>query len=827
MIANRLHLAFAVLTCLGGLVIASGTESETIPAIAVFFSIFGWLFVDWLKLFALPPLAAYAAMGVASVYCVSDFIDWDAPGNHQMTTVALLLVCVQAVLMLQEKSVRIFEQLGVFCLLELVVAAVFNNAINYAMLLVPICAAQAWALSLLSVAWAAEGIEGSELLLASDPNSEEGNPAETEEGRAWESIQIKASDPTASILRTGLRLPRVVIVTLTPAIMIVAAFFFYAIPRITDAAKVTQQGNTLVGFSDEVRLEQLGQMGHNSTIAARVILSHRSTGNIYQPVGGLYLRGAVLETYHASRSPGRESSVWSTSRGNHIAQLGAVPHEFTPETLAPTDSGKTLLSDPVTVQVTCEATRTPALFAIAPYHQHGNKTHRANAELLHQSQRSTLSRPEEIAPYPRVSYSFGTHAFHDGVQTDVIAPGVAWEIPDTDRLQRSLNHQWNRYLRDALQFDEDLMPSLARVAESLATASADEPENRLELAKTLEQHFSISEGYTYTLNLNASPVSGMDPIEQFVSIDRRGHCQYYASALVMMLRSQGIPARIVVGYFTDEYSPISDHFVVRQSHAHAWVEALIDRKHFSKRNLPWGQPESDQYWIRLDPTPESQMMPDQAGRVGQVMDLAQNMWNQYVVDMDASKQESSFMGGKDENLMQQNYSRWIDRARIAISRFQAGDRRGGLSNGGSWVRDLLFSWPVAWLGMGLVMILLLTLTRWRPSRWLKKRFPRLQRSPTQRPSIDFYAETLDQLERVGQSRSPSQTPAELLALPENQPLQKPLSLLTDAFYRSRFGRSSDGAASDPNGIPNGAPQVEQALAELTRDVNAMMAKKDE
>ena len=121
----RLKLYFAILSCLGGLVLASGERTELIPVVAVFFAVFGFVFVDWLQLFALPSAFAYLLMGIAAAYCVSDFWNLQTPGNQQMLSVAQLLVFVQAILMLQKKSPRIFEQLGVFCLLELVVAAEF------------------------------------------------------------------------------------------------------------------------------------------------------------------------------------------------------------------------------------------------------------------------------------------------------------------------------------------------------------------------------------------------------------------------------------------------------------------------------------------------------------------------------------------------------------------------------------------------------------------------------------------------------------------------------------------------------------------------------
>ena len=156
---DRLKLYFAILTCLGGLVLASGEGAELIPVVAVFFAVFGYVFVDWLKLFALPAVAAYILMGFAAVYCVSDFWKLETPGNQQMLSVAQLLVLVQAILMLQKKTPRIFEQLGVFCLLELVVAAVFNDPLVYGLLLLPIGMIGIWALALLSSVTASEGLQ--------------------------------------------------------------------------------------------------------------------------------------------------------------------------------------------------------------------------------------------------------------------------------------------------------------------------------------------------------------------------------------------------------------------------------------------------------------------------------------------------------------------------------------------------------------------------------------------------------------------------------------------------------------------------------------------
>ncbi len=88
--------------------------------------------------------------------------------------------------------------------------------------------------------------------------------------------------------------------------------------------------------------------------------------------------------------------------------------------------------------------------------------------------------------------------------------------------------------------------------------------------------------YYYTL---APPLLGSDPVDGFLFDTRRGFCEHYASAFVVLLRAAGIPARVVTGYQGGTINPNGDYMIVRQSDAHAWAEALVG-----------GQ------WRRFDPT---------------------------------------------------------------------------------------------------------------------------------------------------------------------------------------------------------------------------------
>lgn len=825
-IVGRLKLYFAMLSCLGGLVLSAGDESHSLSVIAVFFAVFGYLFVDWLQLFALPPIAAYALMALAALYCVSDFADLDSPGNHQMIAVAQLLVFVQAILMLQRKSRRIFEQLGVFCLLELIVAAVFNNAINYGLLLIPISVIGAWALNLLAAVSAADSLEPRDSLDVSDDSI-------SFLRRPDSSLTISVSSPESvkSITAEALRLPRIAMLTLAPSILLVGMIFFYALPRTTDAARVRNRGNAIVGFSDDLHLGQIGQMLQSTQTAMRLYFTDRRTGQPYRVVDSIYLRGRVLERYTTRPTDDRTTTIWKAAPTGSAYGSQLLPTEYFP--IRGTDRN---FYDSVDVEVTCESMRSSALFAVAPYHRR-----KINRDTMHTVGRWTIARRDQDEwVHPRISYRFGTNAFRRGIQTELVtrwAPGDVTTSKAGDRdgptsreaiRRQAADAQWaESYLEELLEFDPDAMPTAAALAERLITSSSGERRSTYRIAKEMERYLATSGEYQYTLNLSAESLPGIDPIEQFLSVDKQGHCQFYASALVMMLRSQGIPARIVAGYHTDEYNELGQHYVARQLHAHAWVEALIDRSEFDQSRIVYGQPPSDQYWLRLDPTPSQGRVRESAGGVGQVFDMAQNMWDDYVVDMDAGRQDNTLLGG-GITPMTGPYNSLVDSLSLMISRIRAGEL-----GGGSWAGREVFSWSAAVFGI-LITLMVAVLLRVKSPNWIKRRLRRTSARQAARPAIDFYAETLDQLARVGITRAPSQTPAELAAHattrlehPLIPSIAQPLQILTSTFYRLRFGSSDNGQPDLVMGSPieharQRNAEVTAALEELTRSVDLMM-----
>jgi transglutaminase-like putative cysteine protease len=86
----------------------------------------------------------------------------------------------------------------------------------------------------------------------------------------------------------------------------------------------------------------------------------------------------------------------------------------------------------------------------------------------------------------------------------------------------------------------------------------------------------FASGFSYSLDLDASG-GGSRSLLRFLLQDRRGHCEYFASATVLLLRAAGVPARYATGYAVQEWSTLEDAYVVRARHAHAWALAWTGR----------------------------------------------------------------------------------------------------------------------------------------------------------------------------------------------------------------------------------------------------------
>jgi hypothetical protein len=158
------------------------------------------------------------------------------------------------------------------------------------------------------------------------------------------------------------------------------------------------------------------------------------------------------------------------------------------------------------------------------------------------------------------------------------------------------------------------------------------PALRERLARLLCEYLRNSGDFHYSLDLERSDET-LDPIDDFLRNVKEGHCERFAAALALMLRAEGIPARVVMGFRGWEARE-DGLYVVRNSNAHAWVEALIAHRE------PTGK--TTLRWLTLDPTPTDEVLPKPPFSLSRWWDRCQHLglelWRSFVVEYGPDEQ---------------------------------------------------------------------------------------------------------------------------------------------------------------------------------------------
>jgi len=142
----------------------------------------------------------------------------------------------------------------------------------------------------------------------------------------------------------------------------------------------------------------------------------------------------------------------------------------------------------------------------------------------------------------------------------------------------------------------------------------------MDRSQRIERH--LRRDYQYSLESANRPVP--DPLANFLFVTKRGYCEYFASAMAVMLRAMGIPARVATGFQSGYYNEVSGLYVVRASDAHAWVEGWIEGRG----------------WVTFDPTPAARNGSGAGllGRLNMYLDAADSAWQQWVLAYDLGHQ---------------------------------------------------------------------------------------------------------------------------------------------------------------------------------------------
>jgi transglutaminase-like putative cysteine protease len=322
------------------------------------------------------------------------------------------------------------------------------------------------------------------------------------------------------------------------------------------------------------------------------------------------------------------------------------------------------------------------------------------------------------------------------------------------------------------------LPRLDPRIRSLAAQVAGSGSN-YDKAGAIENYLKTHFGYT----LQLPRTEAQDPVAQFLFERKQGHCEYFAASMAVMLRSLGIPSRVVNGFRSDEFNDLTGNYVVRAKDAHAWVEAYFPG---------YG-------WQTFDPTPPgSAGTPQGWERVMLYVDAAASFWREWVVSYDASHQ--SVLG---QAAMGSTRGLWEQMRAWGRSHYDA--MVGWARRSKKHVEHAPGSWTFVGLGLAL---LLLGLANARSLLRLVHEM-RMRAHPERSPELAaamWYGRMTRSMARRGVEKPVAQTPHEFVRRIEDEPLRTRVAQFTDAYESARFGNSAD----DARKLPELCEEVESA-----------------
>ncbi len=378
------------------------------------------------------------------------------------------------------------------------------------------------------------------------------------------------------------RLPLTALVLLV-LIALFAAPLFYAFPRVGGAGLGSNQKglSSVTGFSDSVNLGAIGQLLQNDEIVLRARIDKSDGKNL----GNLHWRGVALDTF--------DNKTWSKSK------------KEVREPFVKLESGyyaidyKIPNAAPIVQTIYLEPIDSPVLFALSrPYVVEG-------------------SLPTALYKDAEGALSFQ----RDGSERLIYKVYSDRSLPAADALQSDrTNYSFDakRYLQLPEKYDERIKQLAAQVAAP--------HNNRYDKARAVETF--LQNEFGYSLEMKAQ---GDEPLADFLFNVRAGHCEYFATAMAIMLRTQGVAARVVNGFQQGEYNETADVFVVKQKDAHSWVEV-----YFPGENA----------WVPFDPTPAAGRFDDSLatsgvfGKFNSYLVALETFWIQYFVSYDNQEQKS-------------------------------------------------------------------------------------------------------------------------------------------------------------------------------------------
>jgi len=520
---------------------------------------------------------------------------------------------------------------------------------------------------------------------------------------------------------------------------VLAGPIFFLVPR-TGAAAVGGSGtsgvSTYSGFSDNVRLGQIGRIQQSDAVVMRVRLERQGIER-----SAIRWRGVALDTF--------DNQSWSKSNSSQEARAKGERDMIQVDYATGRDSLalQTFYLEPLD---------SPVIFGMPrPVGVQGN------FPVIYRDKFRSLSFQR---PFERTSYR---------MISDIA-------VPTPSELRADLAS----YTDDEFSYLElpaDIDPRIAELTGRIVQNRS----NRYDAATAVESY--LQNNFGYTLEQKAG---GSQPLSDFLFNIKEGHCEYFSTALAVMLRTQGIATRVVNGFQRGEYNETADVYVVRQKNAHSWVEVYFP---------------GEKAWVPFDGTPYAGRE-STAGAVGftsrinQYMQALEAFWIEYFVAYDNQEQRSLYSSVKRGfSDFHRNSSAYLEDAGAKISQLW------GHIRGDAGIKVSIFAaGQVLAVVLGIAGLVLLFVRVYRKvvksKVWLRLRdrfFARRRAS-----IVEFYERMQTVLESKGFKREAHQTPLEFafsVSLPE-------AVRVTERYNDVRFGLKS--LTNDE------ANEIETWLAEL-------------
>jgi transglutaminase-like putative cysteine protease len=373
-------------------------------------------------------------------------------------------------------------------------------------------------------------------------------------------------------------------------IFLFTAALFVLFPRVGLSLLLLSHGRSgrMVGFSDRVDLGQVGMLRSDPAIALRF-----TPDDLPDPPPAkltLRLRGTAFDAYDGRAWKRTLVDHQPAYRGSDLYPIFRYPDVVRDHRIA-------FDLEPIDPPVIFLPPRTVGLRV------------RAQGQAL-------MGEPLGIYHGPEGEIRYGGSDIR-GLHYEAFVAG------DTEGLAESLPpSERPRYLL--------LGPDLPSRVGDLARKWTDGLPTVFQKAKAIEDH--LRKDYRY--DTNSPSGAAKQPLDDFLFVSHRGHCEFFSTAMAIMLRDVGVPSRNVTGFVGGTYNRFGKYYAVREGDAHSWVEAYIDDV---------GRPT----WMTFDPTPSAGAQPleDTTGPWVYLRDLVEALsqrWNRYVVGYDLRTQVHLF-----------------------------------------------------------------------------------------------------------------------------------------------------------------------------------------